>query len=357
MTNAPAKTWQEVPGPEAVSIELPPIIALSEFLGVSIELPEVLVDGFIRKRSVIMFASASKSFKTWTLLHLALCVSQGTPWFGRNVAEGRVLFLNFELSPAELQSRLRAIAGSMALGDDIGNFDICNLRGHATDIDKLMPEIIKQCEGKNYAMIIPDPIYSMMGERNENAANEMADFLKHLTVLSEQTGAAVVYTHHFAKGFAASKEQIDRASGSGVFARHADGIITLTRLKQDNAFAVEADLRSFKRPAPFAIKWEYPTMELAEDLDPTMLKTRAGRPPSHDLQEILNCLTNEGLTSGEWKADAQCFHGIKSSTFYELRKRALAEGHVEERDKKWFRVRKVLRVPFTEIVPAASDAA
>jgi RecA-family ATPase len=68
-----------------------------------------------------------------------------------------------------------------------------------------MPEIIKQCEGKNYALIIPDPIYCMIGERNENAANEMADFLNHVSLLSEKTGAAAIYTHHFAKGNASKK--------------------------------------------------------------------------------------------------------------------------------------------------------
>jgi hypothetical protein len=318
--------------------KLPSIVALTDFLSVPIELPEVLVADLIRKDSVIMFTSGSKSYKTWMLLHLALCVSQGEPWFGRTVTKGRVLFLNFELSPAELQSRLKAIAMTMGLGDDIANFDICNLRGHATDIAKLMPEIIKKCEGKSYAMIIPDPIYCMMGERNENAANEMADFLNHVSVLSERTGAAVIYTHHFAKGNAAKKEPIDRASGSGVFARHADGIVALTPHKEDNAFVVEAELRSFKRPAPFVIRWRYPTMELAGELDPTQLKKRSGRTRMFDVQQILDCLIEEGLTAGEWKAAAKSKHDVSATTFYELRGKVVADRQVEERDKKWFRI-------------------
>ena len=80
-------------------------------------------------------------------------------------------------------------------------------------------------------MIIIDPIYKLMGGRNENAAGEMAEFLNLFEKLSNETGAAVVYSHHFAKGLAAGKDQLDRASGSGVFSRHPDGIITMTALE------------------------------------------------------------------------------------------------------------------------------
>jgi hypothetical protein len=329
------KDWAgETPKPNASSFELPPIVQLNDFLAESIPMPEVLVDGLIRKRSVVMLASGSKSFKTWIVLHLALCVSEGVPWLDRKVKQGRVLFLNSELTPADLQSRLAAIADSMGSLSHSG-FDICNLRGQNTDIVKLMPALINQCEGKDYAMIIPDPIYSMMGDRNEIAANEMAEFLHHFTRLSEATGAAVIYTHHFAKGNSAKKEQIDRASGSGVFSRHADGIITFTRHKEDNAFSVEAELRSFRRPTPFLVMWEYPIMEIV-DLDPTQLRNKAGRQRMHTVPELLECL-KDGMTAGEWIAAAEKVFGIKKSTFYPLRKEAMAADRVYEDDRKWFR--------------------
>ena len=335
MSAGSRKKWAgDMPKPNASSFELPPIVRLTDFLAEHIPMPEVLVEGLIRKRSVVMIASGSKSFKTWILLHLALCVANGLPWLDRKVTQGRVLFLNFELTPAELQDRLAAIAKSM--GDVSGsNLDICNLRGRNTDIAKLMPALLKQCEGKDYAMIIPDPIYSMMGDRNEIAANEMAEFLHHFTRLSEAIGAAVIYTHHFAKGNSARKEQIDRASGSGVFSRHADGIITFTRHKEDNAFSVEAELRSFRRPTPFVVMWEYPIMEIV-DLDPTQLRNKAGRQRMHTVPELLECL-KDGMTAGDWIAAAEHIYGIKKSTFYPLRKEARAADRVYEDDRKWFR--------------------
>jgi hypothetical protein len=349
-SSAATEQWRDdVPKPFA----LPPIVSFAEFTAVYLEMPAVLVEGLIRKQSVVLFASASKAYKTWTAIHLGLSVSQGVPWLGRDVTQGRVLFLNFELTAAELQARVNAIAGSMPEGEP--QFDICNLRGQTRDIKEIVGAVIEHCQGKDYAMIIPDPIYSMMGNRNEIAANEMAEFLSHLSRLSEATGAAVVYTHHFAKGNAAKKEQIDRASGSGVFSRHADGIITFTRHKEDNAFTVEAELRSFPRPAPFVVKWEFPRMAVV-DLDPTQLKNKAGRTRLHNVGQLLDSLT-DGMTAGEWIAAAEHLYGIGKSTFYSLRKEACADGRACEKDRKWFRIRKPIAVKFDGLGGVESEGA
>lgn len=337
--SAATEEWREAPKPFA----LPPIVSFAEFTAVHLEMPAVLVEGLIRKQSVVLFASASKAYKTWTSIDLGLCVSQGVPWLGRKVTQGRVLFLNFELTAAEFQGRLNAIAGTMPEGEP--QFDICNLRGQARDIKEIVGAVIEHCQGKDYAMIIPDPIYSMMGNRNEIAANEMAEFLSHLSRLSEATDAAVVYTHHFAKGNAAKKEQIDRASGSGVFSRHADGIITFTRHKEDNAFTVEAELRSFPRPTPFVVKWGYPRMAVV-DLDPKQLKNKAGRTSLHNVGQLLDSLT-DGMMAGEWIAAAQGIYGIGKTTFYKLREEACRDGRAVERDRKWFRIQKPLVVNLT----------
>src|SRR5947208_16985642 len=98
-----------------------------------------------------------------------------------------------------------------------------------------MPKIIERCRGEGYAMIIFDPSYKLMNGRNENAAGEMAEFLNQLETLAEQTGADVIYSHHFAHRLASSKDLRDPATGSAVFAPHAHDIITITPHKAENA--------------------------------------------------------------------------------------------------------------------------
>ncbi len=199
--------------PAVEELNLPPVISGDAFLRQNLVLPDQLVEGLIHKGTQTLFAGGSKSFKTWILINLAVCVASGAYFWGRKTTKGRVLYLNFEIDAPFFQKRLRELC-RLINGDEttIASFDLWNLRGHCTDIAKLAPEIIKRCEGEGYSLVIPDPIYKILGGRNENAAGEMAEFLNHLDAMCIETGAAIVFGHHFAKGNAAMKEQIDRKS-------------------------------------------------------------------------------------------------------------------------------------------------
>ena len=323
--------------PEA---ELPEIVSAEQFLDQPQEMPAELVQGMIHQSTLTMFSGGSKSFKTFTLMDLGLSVSHGVQWWGKDVVLGRVLYLNFEISAPFFQNRLLVLSDAKSVTRPLRNFDLWNLRGHAADIKLLMPKIIERCRGEGYAMIIFDPIYKLMNRRNENAAGEMAEFLDPLETLAEQTGAAVIYSHHFAKGLASSKEQLDRASGSGVFARHADGIITITPHEEENAFVVEATLRNLRAPAPFVMRWGYPLMKLADELDPKRLKSKVGAKAKYTVAAVVSCLT-DGMTTGEWQAAAIKQEGFAASTFAKLKNQAIAEDCVEARGRTWFRKPKV----------------
>ena len=197
---------------------LPPIISGHDLLHQELFLPDELVEGMIHRGTQTLVAGCSKSYKTWILMHLAVCVATGTDFWDRKTVQGPILYLNFEIEAAFFQKRLREIS-RLTTGDDttINSFDVWNLRGHCADISELGPIITERCREEGYALIIPDPIYKVLGGRNENAAGEMAEFLNHLDSMCVETGAAIVFGHHFAKGSASGKEQIDRASGSGVF--------------------------------------------------------------------------------------------------------------------------------------------
>src|SRR5437870_3033407 len=80
MTTQSKANWRDIPDPKTEKpFELPAFVRLEDFLAESIEMPEVLIEGLIRRRSVVLLASGSKSYKTWAALHCALCVSQGVP--------------------------------------------------------------------------------------------------------------------------------------------------------------------------------------------------------------------------------------------------------------------------------------
>jgi hypothetical protein len=164
-----------------------------------------------------------------------------------------------------------------------------------------------------------------------------------------ETGAAVVFGHHFAKGSAAGKEQLDRASGSGVFARYADSIITLTQHEAEAAYAAEATLRNFPPIEPFALRWLWPLMRPDTGLDPAKLKQAVGRKKTHWVQDILDCLQKDMTTQGWQQAAAE--NGIARTNFFRLKKEAEEAGQVVSKSggktNTWERTGKVV-VPFKD---------
>lgn len=280
-----------------------------------------MIRGVLHAGSKGIFGGPSKAFKTWNLLDLCISVSEGAPWLGFETAQGRALYINFELQDFALHKRLLAIAEAKGL-QIRRNLDVWNLRGHSRPLTELLPELKRQVRGEGYSVIVPDPIYKTLQGRNENDAGDIGEVCSELEAVAVETGAAVFFGAHFAKGNASGKESIDRISGSGVWARDPDAIVVATPHEEEGAFTVQMTLRNFAQPDPFCIKWQYPLMVRAEELDPERLKQSAGRKATHDISAILPYLNGEELTTAEWGKRAQTEGGLSRATFYRLRAEA-----------------------------------
>lgn len=97
-------------------------------------------------------------------------------------------------------------------------------------MDKLAPKLIRRASKKNYIAIIIDPIYKVI-TGDENSADQMAHFCNQFDKVCTELGCAVIYCHHHSKGAQGGKRSMDRASGSGVFARDPDALIDLVELE------------------------------------------------------------------------------------------------------------------------------
>ena len=93
-----------------------------------------------------------------------------------------------------------------------------NLRGHNADLTLLRPKLEEQLARHQFGLIILDPVYKLLGNRDENANGEIASLMNELEALAQSSGAAVVVAHHFAKGDSTAKSAIDRMSGAGAWA-------------------------------------------------------------------------------------------------------------------------------------------
>src|SRR5205807_10630186 len=95
-----------------------------------------------------------------------------------------------------------------------GQLDYWGLRGKAADLSSLMEDIIIMVKDRGYSLIVFDPIYKGLGDRDENRAGDIASLLNEIESLAVETGAAVAFGHYFSKGNQANKDSIDRIGGS-----------------------------------------------------------------------------------------------------------------------------------------------
>ena len=231
-TNIGKKSWQEwEEWTEDVKDDLPNPEELADVWNDIPPLADCLIDGVLRKGHKMLLAGPSKAGKSFALIELTIAIAEGTNWLGFQCARGRVLYVNLELDRASCLHRFKDVYAALGVRpDNLKNIDIWNLRGQAVPMDKLAPKLIRRSENKHYDAVIIDPIYKVI-TGDENSADQMANFCNQFDKICTRLSCAVIYCHHHSKGAQGGKKSMDRASGSGVFARDPDALLDLTELE------------------------------------------------------------------------------------------------------------------------------
>jgi RecA-family ATPase len=222
------KEWQE--WIEGANDDLPEPESMDSVWNNLPDLSPPLINGVLRQGHKMLLAGPSKAGKSYALIELCCAIAEGQKWFGWECAQGRVMYVNLELDRASCLHRFKDVY--TALGwepKNLKNIDIWNLRGKSVPMDKLAPKLIRRAVKKNYIAIIIDPIYKVI-TGDENSADQMANFCNQFDLVCHELGAAVIYCHHHSKGTQGQKRSMDRASGSGVFARDPDALLDLIQL-------------------------------------------------------------------------------------------------------------------------------
>ena len=312
---------------------LPTITRLDRLDPLVLEKPPELIKGVLHAGCKMIIGGGSKSNKTWVLMQLAHALASGGRWLEFETSSCRVLYVNMELLDAFFWERMQSIDESVRHSienypqDGLRNIDYWGLRGYRVDVSKLREAIQERVQPNEYGAIILDPLYKIMAGRNENAAGEIADFLNIIDDIARYTGAAVLCAHHFSKGNQAGKEQMDRFSGSGVFARDPDALLTMTKHKEEDCFTVDFVLRNHPHVESFVLRWVYP-ISCRVGLDPADLKAKAGASRKFSAVQLFELLPVEGCKTKDWLKLAREETGMSERTFHTLLKQVSADGSV-----------------------------
>ena len=242
------------------------------------ELPELapeLISGVLRKGHKMLISGPSKAGKSFLLIELALCITAGRPWLNMPCMKGKVLYINLEVDRASFMHRIDNVRQEMKIEKDDARFTVWNLRGENTPIDRLAPRLIRRATGKSYDAIIFDPLYKI-NQGDENSASEMGKFFNQLDFICKKLETSIICCHHHSKGSQGGKFSMDRASGSGVFARDPDALLDMIQInprdagrsleKGQTAWRISYTLREFETPEDIDVIFDHPVHRITTDL-------------------------------------------------------------------------------------------
>ena len=258
---------------------LPKIECLADFVTEPPDPPPELIYGVLRRGHKMMIAGPSKAGKSFLLVQLAIALAEGRSWLGFQCARSKVLYLNFEIEGASMKRRFSSAYDALEKGRyHPDSIYLWNLRAHSVGLEDLVPQLVDEVKMMNLQpdAIILDPIYKVL-RGDENSAGDMAIVCRQLDTICEELGCSVIYSHHHSKGYQANRKSLDRASGSGVFARDPDALLDLIQLEVPDhlreiapasdatAWRLEGTLREFKGFPPRNFWFSYP-LHILDDL-------------------------------------------------------------------------------------------
>ena len=271
-TNIGKHNWDEwLDFVEGESEELPREKTSGQIRTKKENLEPQLIEGIVRVGHKMLISGSSKAGKSFLLIELAIALSEGRKWLGFQCKKTRVFYVNLEIDEKSCGNRIDEI--HLALGVEPKyeqDFVVWSLRGSSMPLDKLAPKIIRKVANKGYEAIIIDPIYKVI-TGDENNASQMGAFTNLFDKISKETGCTIIYSHHHSKGAQGFKRAMDRASGSGVFARDPDAQLDMIQLEtseefiaqnadvlSSTAWRLESSLREFPNFKPVNFWFEYP---------------------------------------------------------------------------------------------------
>ena len=235
-TNIGKSSWEEwYEWIESVNDDLPEPESLESVWEDLPELAPCLIDEVLRKGHKMLIAGPSKAGKSFLLIELCCAIAEGRQWLDWQCEQGKVLYVNLELDRASCLHRFKDVYQALGWNaEHLNNIDIWNLRGKSVPMDKLAPKLIRRAAKKDYVAVIIDPIYKVI-TGDENSADQMSAFCNQFDKICTELGTSVIYCHHHSKGSQGGKRSMDRASGSGVFARDPDALLDLIELELTDA--------------------------------------------------------------------------------------------------------------------------
>ena len=222
----PKEDFEPVPGATACHAHAPERLLISA-TEIRPEAIEWLWPGKIACGKLHIIAGRPATGKTTVALDLAARITAGTPWpDGTQQDRPRdvVIWSGEDGLSDTLVPRL------MAAGADLGRVHF--VKGETFDIGKHLPALRDEVQSVgDVALIIVDPLVSVVGKGDSNNNGDVRRGLQPLVDLCERVKAAAIGISHFTKG-TDGRDPLERVTGSLAFGATARIVFATARDKQ-----------------------------------------------------------------------------------------------------------------------------
>ena len=150
-----------------------------------------------------------------------------------------------------------------------GRLVIANLKGETVSWET----VLSMCLRHDCTVAIIDPFYQV-ARIVETDENQCLDAVKKMKGFA-RCGVTLCVVFHSPKGFSGDRQLIDMISGSSILARFPESVIgLLNHATEKTARVVDAVLRNYPPPEPFAVSLAKGVLELAPDIPPEVATAR-----------------------------------------------------------------------------------
>jgi hypothetical protein len=201
---------------------------------------EWIVRGILPKPGVGIFFGPPKSLKSLLVMDMALCAASGQRWLAKLDGEGgfettktTTLWVDLENGRRRMYERLAALGRARNLGEETPLFFVSLPNPILQAAEKSqIGDLILRVKHFDAGLIVIDHLAATLADVDENAS-QMAEVMGNYRILSEETGAAVVITHHPVKNINKfGGDLADALRGHGSILANVDTALLVKRDRQ-----------------------------------------------------------------------------------------------------------------------------
>ena len=294
-------------------------------------LAEPIIDGGLRRGELGLWVGATKTAKSWSIMHWHIAVATGGQCFNYSCRRGASLMVDCELALSTNTHRLQRVA-ELYGEPDLSTVELVSFRENPITIDNLIP-MLERVPPRRFDFITIDPIFKLLPvDADENNNAYIASFFARLIALATKLDCAILCVHHTSKGLQSGKAVSDLGAGAGAQSRAVDWHCGLREHAEAGCVSLHTLCRSFPPSEPSVWALTPPSMAARPELDPDALKQPKPRKartsePATEKPAKPNWMTAAGLATEE-PHDAGWFSaelGISERTIKELLRQATAK--------------------------------